>query len=427
MLCPALLTLRSLQKTASGSLVSKPTGRETHKLYSPRVRAELSSQHVAVRQRRLLLSRHMISTYITADPFPSRAIEQMNSVFAFRPEHEPLRTVGRLSAFTTFCSIVASPVGASPQPACTVSDVQRSAPASVSIGDLAETEGRFRKLRVSAAYGAHMLIYFDQGSESVARSHAACLGAQLSRLRTELGDDRRNAEWASVVFTQDMKYAPPRGVGVKTRWIVHVDPAGRLPALSKRLITSAIPHEQVHEFQTRSGSRTLRWFAEGHAQWVGTKIFASIDPTAARADKTKRHADLAASTVPPNLAEWESVRPRREAILRQVSPEDRARMEADPSYSPSGAFTFTTDDFIGDESNMPARYAASWSVFEGLEKRHGAKAVRVWAAEVTSVSGRITPEVMAKSVQRHFGESMDHLLTAIKGGTDRRTVRASLN
>lgn len=292
--------------------------------------------------------------------------------------------------------------------------------------DLPKREGRLWKLRVSATHGAYMLIYFDKGSEGVARSHAACLGAQISRLKTELGDDRRDAEWASVVFTQDTKYAPPRGTGIKTRWIVHVDRAGRLPVRLKQLITSVIPHEQVHDFQTRFGSQTPRWFAEGHAQWVGAKVFASIDPVAARADKRKRLADLTASTVPPNLAEWGSIRPRPEAILRQLSPEDRVRVKTDPSYSPSGTFTFTAEDLVGDESNMQTRYAASWSVFDDLEERHGAKAVRTWAVEVTSVPGRVTPEMMARSVQRHFGESLDHLLTAIENNSERKSVRAPL-
>lgn len=280
----------------------------------------------------------------------------------------------------------------------------------VEVRDLPEGEGKYAILRVEAARGAHMLIYYDAASQSAARERAACLGAQLNLLQDELGDTREGAEWASAVFTSDPNYTPPRQPGAKPRWKVQTGSSQEIPINAERMILGVIPHEQVHDFQAFAGRRLPRWFAEGHATWVGTRISSILRSGEGEADRAETKGRLSTATGPLDLAEWGSVRPKREAIMRQVSAEDRARMEADPDYHPSGSFRFTTDDLEGDESNMLARYAGALLVFEGLEERHGVAKVSAWAIEIASGSGYITPEEMAESIRRHFGEDLDTLL-----------------
>ncbi len=306
---------------------------------------------------------------------------------------------------------LASPALAREQALCSVPLGDRPQPAGLSIVPEVPGAGDLPSLRVTVeATGHFMRVFFDDGSERAAWSRAACLGRQLELLTTALGDTRSDAEWFSVVFTQDADYIPPRGPDDKERWPILIAADGGFPDMSQRMVVVTMPHEQVHEFQNRAGATSPRWFSEGHATWVGLAITEQLDPAAARTDRDRLAGDLARSTTPVNLAQWGSVRPRPEAIMRQVSSEDRARMQADPSYMPSGTFSFTSADLIGDESNMLARYAASLKVFEELEARHGARAVHDWAREVTTGSGRITPDVLAESVSTHFGERLDDLL-----------------
>ncbi len=61
---------------------------------------------------------------------------------------------------------------------------------------------------------------------------------------------------------------------------------------------------------------------------------------------------------------------------------------------------------------MTARYSGALMVFDGLEARHGIAKVRAWAREISATEGRVTPEALAESVRRHFGEDLDQLLTA---------------
>jgi len=135
------------------------------------------------------------------------------------------------------------------------------------------------------------------------------------------------------VFTQNPAYIPPRGEGVQPRWKVDVQPDGSLSPAGRVMVVSTIPHEQVHAYQARAGARLPRWVAEGHATWIGDKIAALLDPAIAQTQHQLRIDDAAKGKGPLNLAQWGSRRPKREAVLRQVSPEDRARMEADPTFN----------------------------------------------------------------------------------------------
>jgi hypothetical protein len=292
--------------------------------------------------------------------------------------------------------------------------VQAGTPAEpeVQVQQVPSDDPQLQRLRVTARKGAFMHIYFDRNSEADARRHAACLGTQLNLLANELLDPRTGAQWASVVFTADPNYVPPRGEAIKTRWVIRTDPQALEGERPRHMVINTLPHEQVHDFQSRNGAIAPLWFDEGHATWVGLRVTRQIDPEAARLDREERLAELRATKGPVNLAGWGQRIVKREAILRQVSPEDRARMETDPDFVPKGgSFTFTMNDFETDESMAGARYAAALLMFEGLEQRHGAEKVRQWALEVTAHSGDVTKDDLAASVRKHFGEDLKDLLS----------------
>lgn len=292
-------------------------------------------------------------------------------------------------------------------------EVQANAPVAsgVEVQEVPSDDARLKLLRVTARQGAFMHIYFDEDSEADARRYAGCFGTQLNLLVNETLDEREGAQWASVVFTADLKYIPPRGEEIKTHWVIFTDPKAFEGARPRAMVIETLPHEQVHDFQSRNGAITPLWFSEGHASWAGLRITGMLDHEAAKRDREQGLLELRSALRPVNLAGWGQRRVKREAILRQVSPEDRARMESDPKFVPKGgSFTFTIDDFVSDESMAGARYAAALLMFDGLEQRHGADKVRRWVLDITSTSGEVTEAQLAASVKMHFDEELSELL-----------------
>jgi hypothetical protein len=115
--------------------------------------------------------------------------------------------------------------------------------------------------------------------------------------------------------------------------------------------------------------------AEGHATWIQRQINPAFDPIVAA--KVDRSSDRKLQNYKGSfdLERWGSVQPKREAIMRQVSAEDRARMNADPNYNPTGSFTFRPDDFEGDMAADAASYPAANAIFVGLARKYGVSAV----------------------------------------------------
>lgn len=250
--------------------------------------------------------------------------------------------------------------------------------------------------------GAWMTVFYDGPSVDAAWARAACLGGQIGLLAEATADRRKNARWFSVVFTSDTGYLPPRD-GTDTRWIIETLPDGRLSESGQRKLLVVIPHEQVHAYQKRAGAIGPRWFHEGHAEWLGRKITAEIAPQAAEDDARRSEAALRESKIPAALGRWGGVKVKREAILRQVSEQDRKRMEADPSYSPSGPFSFGPEDMESDESNTAARYQAAWVLFRDLELTQGADAVRSWVEALTETGESLVNEGIVASANATFG------------------------
>lgn len=255
-----------------------------------------------------------------------------------------------------------------------------------------------------------MHVYFDPLSEVTARQYSACLGTQLNLLAAQLLDDREAAEWYSVIFTSDLDYTPSKGAGAKARWVVSTNPAASRASKPHSMVLETMPHEQVHDYQLRNRTKLPLWVLEGHATWIGLRITTMLDPQVGQSKREETLSRVDLKEVPAKLADWGDRRPKREAILRQVSPEDRAKMEADPSYIPNVPFRFTLDDFESDESRTLERYAASLLIFEGLEKRHGADKVRKWIAEITATAGNVTKDQLARSIKMHFGEDLIELI-----------------
>lgn len=295
--------------------------------------------------------------------------------------------------------------------ACSAPLGERPERPRLSISDEPQVEGDLKSLRVTVkATGAFMRVFYDPASERIARARAACLGEQIVAVATAVGDDRRNAEWHSAVFTQDRNYVPPRAPGSVARWSIAVAPDGTLTLPGHYTVVSVIPHEQVHAWQQRHGASPPRWVSEGHATWIQRRITPAFDPIVAAKVNRSSERKLTAIKEPLKLETWGSVRPKREATMRQVSPEDRARMQADPNFEPTGTFTYGPDDFESDPAVDAASYPAANAVFEKLAARHGETAVRNWVTSLTASRGEVTSQDVATSIMRRFGENVQSLL-----------------
>lgn len=260
--------------------------------------------------------------------------------------------------------------------------------------------GDLAALRVTDRQGGgRMNLYFDDASRALAVARAACLGAQLRFLSELTGIGDPQPHWSDAVLSSDPHYIAPHG---SRRWLIPTD-AGAPGPTTDRWFLITLPHEQAHRFQTRNGAVLPRWFEEGHAEWVGRKVSERIAPVAAAVHAEWRAQALATSTQPVALPAWGGMGVSREAIRRQASPEDRARMDADTNYVPRGPFSFGPNDLVSDESNTDARYEAAWRLLHDVESAAGSGAVRRLAAHVTSSAGDVSTADILSAAQSVTG------------------------
>jgi hypothetical protein len=289
--------------------------------------------------------------------------------------------------------------------ACSAPVGSRPSIAGIKIkGTRASDSGDLPSLRIiDVSSGSWMSAYYDASSKQAAWSRAACFGAQLRLLEQETGEGWHGGRWASVVFTTDKSYVAPAD-GSNKRWTILTQADGSLSENSKDMVVVTMPHEQVHAYQSRLGAITPRWFHEGHAEWIGRNVSAIIAPVQAAARVAEYAAALEASSTPVALVDWGGIRPKREAIMRQVSPEERRRMQQDPSYFPrdGGPYRFGPGDIVSDESNTVARYQAAWQVFDRLAGNSGQIAIQQWVAALTAKPGVVSKLDIANAAGNAF-------------------------
>ena len=229
--------------------------------------------------------------------------------------------------------------------------------------------------------GAVFVVYYDAVSKRSAEESIPTLAAFYREIATITAVDAGKVNWFSVVFTTTEKYVPPRS-GSEVRWKVLVNETGKLGIQGVKDLFETIPHEQTHSVELTFIPSSPRWFSEGLATWVGLMVTEQWNPQLARSMREQYKNERAKLTAPLNLSGWGGVIVKREAILRQVTPEVRARMEKDPTFMPPGPFSFQEGDAISDESNTIARYDGARELFDELDKRAGRKRLRSWLKSV---------------------------------------------
>jgi hypothetical protein len=297
-------------------------------------------------------------------------------------------------------SCLASGAGAQVRPGHGVAASAHAVPAEdLDIGPVtAEADRLSSRTVVDRGTGASFKVFFDPASEPAARGSIPVLAAFYRQVAELVAVDPAKVSWGSVLFArnaEDLLLTREEGL---TLWRVDVAADGQPSEAGIKTLYQVVPHEQVHATQGlgHDPMGLARWFAEGQATWAGLQVTAQWRPDLARAERAHRAAALASAKQPLALAQWGGVHPKREAILRQLTPEQRAQFEKDPaSVSLSGTFSFNEDDFEQDESNSLARYGASLAVFERIDAGAGRAAVLDWFRAVQEAGARVDSKRIA--------------------------------
>lgn len=250
------------------------------------------------------------------------------------------------------------------------------------------------------ARGLVFRVYYDSASQAAATAALPRLADLYAAVAEAAGADPGRVEWAAVAFVTDTAYVPPRTRG-EVRWTVLVEPGGALGARGERDLYVVLPHEQVHSVQSSFGLSVPRWFQEGQAEWAGLAVTRRWRP--ALADAERREKLVAFGDSSRRLASWGGVTVKREAIIRQMTPEQRARFAQDSTYMPPGPWKLGPGDMISDESQTVARYGAALALFEQAAAARGPAALTRWFSTLWDGAGRTGTDALAAGFRTHTG------------------------
>lgn len=246
--------------------------------------------------------------------------------------------------------------------------------------------------------GLTFSVYHDRGSAKLASANVQYLASAYLRVAELVGVAASEATWAAVVFSQDPGYRPSTNLDGETRWKVAVAPDGSLGAQGEHDLYIVVPHEQAHATQRKA---LPRWFAEGQAEWAGLKVAEAWRPALAKSERERTAKARAEAKEPLALSRWGGLVVKPEAIERQLTPEQRKRLETDPddSWMSKLSFSFFAGDYVSDESNTVARYGAALALFDKLEAKAGMPAMRAWFRHVRELpadsGGKIRSDAIA--------------------------------
>lgn len=264
--------------------------------------------------------------------------------------------------------------------------------------------GDLMSVRVfNAARHLTFRVYFDSVSEGVALSSVNVLDDMYAEIARVTGAAPGKVEWSAVAFVANSEYAPPR-TGNEVRWTVVVDPDGTIGVRGEHDLFEVLPHEQVHAVQSSLSLALPRWFSEGQAEWAGLQVTEGWRPALAAA---RRRETSSASLAPHRLGAWGGVIVSRDAILRQMTPEQREHHARDSTWMPPGPYKFGPTDLVSDESDAQGRYGAAASLFADLEKEKGAPALRSWLSTLWREPTKWTTPALVESVKKSLGVDVE--------------------
>ncbi|WP_449446119.1 hypothetical protein [Thermomonas brevis] len=252
-------------------------------------------------------------------------------------------------------------------------------------------------------------VYRASNDAQFVQENSASLITMYREISAIIGVNPGAVSWSEIAFTRDENYVQPRDKEGVARWVIPLTMDGTLGAPGQQEMFLTIPHEQAHAIQKAFGELP-RWFSEGMAEWAGLKATKLVAPLLYADRKNKLNAAMKSPAAPTHLKSWGGVKPKPEAIFRQLTPEQKERMAKEPGYFPPGPFTFGPDDFVSDESNTFLRYAASRQVFETMESESSPEAMREWFSAVRNLPSPKTTQDIVKLAKDKTGLDISKMI-----------------
>lgn len=256
-----------------------------------------------------------------------------------------------------------------------------------------------------ATTGAVFRVLFDAASEAAARRSIPVLAGFYRNIADLVAVDPATVPWADVLFARDADDLLIDRKEGRVIWRIGTV-GGKLDEAALRRLYVTIPHEQVHATQ----GDLPRWYAEGQAEWAGLRVTRRSMPEMEQTERATLAEALAATKAPLSLAAWGGVRPKIEAILRQLTPEQRTQFLEDPGSVPLRAMSFGPDDLVSDESNSMARYAGALALFEQIEGKAGRAALQGWFKAVRRLDGPTDSARIAQLANEFTDEDISRAL-----------------
>lgn len=268
----------------------------------------------------------------------------------------------------------------------------------------AAAEGALSALDVvSSSDGLRFRVYHDAPSGEAARAVAPELAEGYRRVARLVGFPVARAQWFDVLFTVAPESVRKRSAGDR-KWVIPVMPDGGLGNDGWSMLVTML-HEQTHAIQSsaRPDRRLPRWFQEGQATWAGLSAARSWKPRLVAVEE-ERHAAFLRRPQRASLATWGGVRVKKEALLRQVSEDQRETVRQGGNVD--GPFSFGPGDFEQDTDAELYRYAAAAALFRRLEADAGRERLVAWFKALWAEPGELTTELLVERAQEVLGQDI---------------------
>jgi len=230
-------------------------------------------------------------------------------------------------------------------------------------------------------------IFFDSFNKKVAYQAIPHLSEMYKEVLKFFKIEKESINWADVAFVNNEDYkAPAMG---NTRWVIQNQDSKELSSLATDEIYELIAHEQVHALQQQFGAcqQLPRWFTEGQAVWIESKVLSSINPETweetllflmKEYDKAVKNGE----EIP--VEDWGGMGFSIDAVKKQLTPEGIKYLEKHGRTPPGVTISLTPEDIKDDHSITlhAANYYKSYLIFKDIEDDIGTQELIHWNSEI---------------------------------------------
>ena len=246
-------------------------------------------------------------------------------------------------------------------------------------------------------------VYFDKKNENAAIeaiNHLNTIYREVLKFYISNGE---KIDWADIAFVNDTTYlAPAFGT---TRWIIQ-NQTENLSQKAEKQLYDLIGHEQVHAWQKQFATCNdlPRWFEEGQAVWLESKVAYNLQPKVFKEmlnSRKEQYDKVIKEDGKLNLASWGGITVKSGSIRKQLTPEGQKYFDENGRTPPGATFSISPEDMIEDNVNQSARYYGSYLLFKKLEEKMGMEKLKEWVYD-TLQNTPCESEVLVKKLKKQY-------------------------